>query len=230
MQEHSGILLVDKPLSWTSFDVVAKLRGALRHDTGVKKIKVGHGGTLDPLATGLLIVLVGQYCKRAQDFSGLDKRYVTTMKLGYVSETGDEEGKKRHQSDQVPTYNDVLAVARSFIGSYDQVPPAFSAKKVGGKRAYSLARRGEPVAIEPKRVTISQLEVTDYTYPYLTIDVTVSSGTYIRSLAEDIGVALECGAYVTQLRRTNIGSYCVEDARAVEVIARQPTQALLTDL
>lgn len=230
MQEHNGILLVDKPLSWTSFDVVAKLRGALRYDSGTNKLKVGHGGTLDPLATGLLIVLVGQYCKRAQDFSGLDKRYITTMKLGYISETGDEEGDKHHESDKVPTHDDVLGVADSFIGSYNQVPPAFSAKKIGGKRAYSLARRGELVTMDPKRVTIFKLEVTDYAYPYLTIDVIVSSGTYVRSLVEDIGAALECGAYVTQLRRTNIGGYSVEDARTVEVITRQPTQFLLTNL
>lgn len=230
MADYDGILLVDKPLTWSSFDVVAKIRGTLRRETGNRKIKVGHAGTLDPLATGLLIVLVGSYCKQAASFSGLDKRYVTTMRLGYESTTGDEEGEKRAISDTQPTQNEVMRACQSFIGEYDQIPPAFSAKKVDGKRAYDLARRGETVAIAAKQVIVSNLAVIDYAYPYLTIDTTVSSGTYVRALAEDIGKALRCGAYVTELRRTHIGSHSVADAHTVEQVSIEPKKYLLTNL
>lgn len=230
MVDHNGILLVDKSLSWSSFDVVAKIRGALRHESGKKKIKVGHAGTLDPLATGLLILLVGSYCKQAASFSGLDKRYKTTIKFGYESTTGDEEGEKRSVSAKQPSKGEVTQVCHSFIGEYDQVPPVFSAKKIDGKRAYDLARRGETVSIAAKRVTISSLAVIDYTYPFLTIDTTVSSGTYVRALAEDIGKALQCGAYVTELRRIQIGVHSVADAHNIEEVSNEPGRFLLTNL
>lgn len=195
-----------------------------------KKIKVGHAGTLDPLATGLLIILVGSYCKQAASFSGLDKRYKTTIKFGYESTTGDEEGEKRVISAKQPSEGEVTQVCDNFIGEYNQVPPVFSAKKIDGKRAYDLARRAEAVSIAAKRVTISSMVVIDYTYPFLTIDTTVSSGTYIRALAEDIGKALQCGAYVTELQRTQIGVYSVADARTVEEVSAEPEKFLLTNL
>lgn len=230
MRYSDGILLIDKPFSWSSFDVVAKLRGALKRESGKKKIKVGHAGTLDPLATGLLIVLVGSYCKQAADFSKFDKRYRATMKLGYESTTGDEEGEKRAVSHKQPGADQVARACQSFIGEYDQVPPAFSAKKVNGKRAYSLARRGEVVDIAAKRIKIVDLAVLDYTYPFITIDTTVSSGTYVRTLAEDIGKALQCGAYVTELRRTQVGSHSVDSAHTIEQVSDEPAKYLLTNL
>lgn len=209
----NSILLVDKPKGWTSHDVVAKVRSTLRQRSNeVQKIKVGHAGTLDPLATGLLVVLVGSYCKRAQEFSKLDKTYEVVMKLGETSTTGDAEGNKTKISRTKPSLEQMQAVFDGFIGEIKQTPPAYSAIKIGGKRAYKLARAGKEVKLEPRTVKIYSLQITDYNYPEVRFTTKVSSGTYIRSLVEDIGKKLGTGAYMSDLKRTEIGEFNLQKA------------------
>jgi tRNA pseudouridine55 synthase len=215
------ILLVDKPADWTSFDVVAKIRGFYRQQTGNKKVKVGHGGTLDPFATGLLLVLVGKATKRADTLLKLDKTYEFVAKLGETSTTGDPEGDITTHSTQItPSLEQVERVLESFRGVITQIPPKFSAIKVGGKRSYDLARAGKEVRLEPRTVTVYSLELADYTWPELKCVARVSSGTYIRTLAEDIGAALGVGAYCSQLRRTEVGSYHIKDAKSIESLTK----------
>jgi len=214
-----GILLVDKPAGWTSFDVVNYVRKqvAAAEDKKPKQVKVGHAGTLDPFATGLLIVLVGKdYTRRAAEFSKLDKTYEVTMHLGQTSSTGDPEGEITTVSDTIPTRSDLEKALLEFTGKIMQTPPAYSAIKLNGQRAYKLARAGKTVTIEPRQVTINRLELVDYKYPDVRLIVAVSSGTYIRSLVEDIGKALGAGAYTTQLRRTWIDSFDIKDAIAIK--------------
>lgn len=212
-----GLLLIDKPKGWSSFDVVAKLRGRIKHETGLKKPKVGHTGTLDPLATGLMLVVVGSYCKRAADFSKLDKTYEVTMKLGETSSTGDDEGEKTTISTQQPSSEEVERAIEQFVGTIQQTPPIYSAIKVDGKRAYDLARAGREVKLEPRQVTIYQIENVRYDYPTVTFVTRVSSGTYIRSLVTDIGEALKTGAYMSDLRRTEVGDYKLSDAAGIDI-------------
>lgn len=207
-----GLLLVDKPKGWTSFDVVAKVRGIIKHETGLKKPKVGHTGTLDPLATGLLVLTIGSYCKRAQEFSKLDKVYEVTMKLGQTSTTGDDEGEKTPVSDHQPDMDEITTAFEQFTGEISQVPPAFSAIKVGGKRAYDLARAGKEVKLEPRTVTIHSITDVRYAYPEVKFTTKVSSGTYIRSLVEDIGKELDTGAYMSDLQRTEVGEFKLANA------------------
>jgi tRNA pseudouridine55 synthase len=207
-----GFLLVNKPKGWTSFDVVAKIRGVIRHETD-RKVKVGHTGTLDPLATGLLIIVVGSYCKRAAEFSKLDKTYEVTMKLGETSTTGDEEGEKTSVSDRQPTEEEIKKALNSFAGESLQTPPAYSAVKVDGKRAYKLARQGKEVTIEPRKICINSIEMTDYSYPLVQFTADVSSGTYIRSLVVDIGEKLGTGAYMSELHRSQIGESSIKDTK-----------------
>lgn len=209
------VLLVDKPKEWTSFDVVGKVRYMLRQATG-QKIKVGHAGTLDPLATGLLIVLVGKATKRQDSFMKQDKVYEVEMKLGQTSTTADEEGEKTIVSDRQPTEEEVSEAVMSFLGTISQVPPAYSAIKIDGQRAYKLARAGKEVKIEPRTVTIHSMSELTYSYPLVSFTANVSSGTYIRSLVTDIGDKLTTGAYMSNLRRTSIGEYSVSDAVAPE--------------
>lgn len=216
---HDGIIFIDKPRGWTSFDVVAKLRGQLRRETGLKKPKIGHTGTLDPLATGLMIIVTGSYCKRAQEFSKLDKVYEVTMKLGVTSTTDDEEGEKTPVSDKKPSEKEVKAAVELFIGEIKQTPPAFSAIKINGKRAYKLAREGKPVVIDPRTVKIHSITEVNYKYPLVSFTAHVSSGTYIRSLVRDIGDKLGTGAYLADLRRTKVGDYTIERAHDVEDFA-----------
>lgn len=205
------VLLVDKPKGWTSFDVVGKIRSQLRSQTG-QKVKVGHAGTLDPLATGLLIVLVGKATKRQDDFMKQDKVYEVVMKLGQTSTTADEEGEKTVVSDREPSREEVEQALRQFVGEISQIPPAYSAIKVNGQRAYKLARAGKEVIIEPRDVTIYAIEQIEYEYPSIRFKAKVSSGTYIRSLVTDIGEVLGTGAYMSDLRRTAIGEYHIEQA------------------
>lgn len=210
-----GILLVDKPKGWTSHDVVAKVRNILKKETG-QKVKVGHTGTLDPMASGLLVLVVGSYCKRASEFSKLDKTYEATIKLGQTSSTGDAEGEKTPVSDKIPTEADIKNAIAYFMYGYEQTPPAYSAIKVDGKRAYKLAREGKEVKLEPRKVKINNLELTDYTYPEIRFVACVSSGTYVRSLAQDIGDKLGTGAYLTALRRTKVGQFSLENANNID--------------
>jgi tRNA pseudouridine55 synthase len=226
----NGKLLVDKPREWTSFDVVNYVRRMVATIEGKKpkQVKVGHTGTLDPLATGLLVLLVGNYTKRAAEFSGLDKTYEGTMKLGETSTTGDEEGEKTIVSSKQPTLVELQTVPQKFLGSITQIPPGYSAIKVNGKRAYKLARAGKTVELEPRPVQIHRLELGDYLYPEVHFVTEVSSGTYVRSLVEDMGKELQTGAYMTSLRRTSVGSFSVADALGVTSLTPEHLeQALL---
>lgn len=210
-----GILLVDKPATWTSFDVVNYVRKivAAVNGTKPKNTKVGHSGTLDPLATGLLVLLVGkEYTTQAAALTKLDKKYSVTMKLGYESTTGDDEGEKKFISNEVPSLEEIEACLVGFSGQIVQTPPIYSAIKVGGVRAYKLAREHKPVVLDPRPATIYRIELTEYKYPYVSLDVMVSSGTYIRSLVSDIGLSLQTGAYIEILCRTQVGNYSLDGA------------------
>ncbi len=219
-----GILLVDKPAGWTSFDVVAKIRGQLRRqyqEQGMKptkrQLKVGHAGTLDPFATGLLIVLLGDATKKADEFLKLDKVYEATIYLGKGSSTGDVEGEITDVSDRQPSKEEIEAVLKQFVGEITQIPPAYSAIKINGQRAYKLARKGEVVNIPERTITIYSLDLINYEYPYVKIRAHVSSGTYIRTLVEDIGASLEVGAYCKQLRRVAINHWYIGQAIDLQV-------------
>ncbi|UTX51750.1 tRNA pseudouridine(55) synthase TruB [Candidatus Saccharibacteria bacterium TM7i] len=214
LEEHS-VQLVDKPAGITSFGVVARVRRRLSEVLG-KKAKVGHTGTLDPFATGLMIIVTGKECRNAMQYSKLDKEYEATICLGQTSSTGDPEGEITDVSDVVPTDAAVQAALEQFTGEIKQRPPIFSAIKINGRRAYDLARKGEAVEMPERTVTIHALELIDYTYPNLRIRTHVSSGTYIRTLAEDIGKVLDTGAYCSELRRTKVGWWGVEDATPIE--------------
>lgn len=209
-----GILLIDKPAGMSSFGVVARIRRVLSAQAG-KKIKVGHTGTLDPFATGLMILVVGKECKNAGQYSKLDKVYEATFRLGQTSSTGDPEGEITDISNRQPSRQDIEKAASQFTGDIMQRPPIFSALKIGGQRAYKLARDGQTVDIPERPVTIHSLEVVDYAYPDIKIRTHVSSGTYIRSLAVDMGQALGTGAYCSQLRRTAISKWDVTQAQSL---------------
>lgn len=208
------VILIDKPTAMTSFGVVARIRRVLTNQVG-KRVKVGHCGTLDPFATGLLILVTGKETKRAMEYTKLDKVYEATFRLGETSSTGDPEGEKTKVSDVVPGIEEIQTTIQRFVGEVEQRPPIFSAIKVNGQRAYKLARKGEEVEIPTRMITIHSIELLDYTYPELTIRTHVSSGTYIRTLGVDIGAALGTGAYCSQLRRTKIGDWSIEDARTL---------------
>jgi len=226
-----GILLIDKPPGWTSFDVVNYVRKQVAAAEGKrpKQVKVGHTGTLDPFATGLLILLIGKdYTRRAGKFSKLDKTYEVTMRLGATSTTGDPEGETTPVNDKEPTLMEIKQAIKKFTGPITQTPPAYSAVKVGGQRAYKLARAGKTVTIEPRKVTINRLELVEYAYPEVKLITDVSSGTYIRSLAEDIGRVLGAGAYTTELKRTKISNYSLEDALTIADLSRETLAASLT--
>lgn len=210
--ERGQMLLIDKPPEWTSFDVVRKLRGL------VKTKKVGHAGTLDPLATGLLILCTGKYTKRINEYMAQEKEYTGTVTLGSVTDTFDLE------SEPVPvgSYEGLTpegvreVIASRFTGAIMQVPPIHSAIKKDGKRVYELARKGREVKLDPRPVVIKEFEVTGWDLPVLSFRVVCSTGTYIRSLANDLGAALGCGGYLSGLRRTRIGGFRVEQAMTVE--------------
>jgi tRNA pseudouridine55 synthase len=207
MNYKEGIYLINKPRGRSSFSMVAQVRRL----SGTKK--VGHAGTLDPEAEGLLIVLVGkEYTKKSDEFLKLPKTYEFTLKLGETSDTGDEEGAKTAVSAKKPTKKAILEALEAFTGETSQIPPQYSAVKINGVRAYKRARRGESVTIEPRKIVITRLDILNYAYPSLTLVADVSSGTYIRSLGEDIGTKLGTGAYCTQIRRTKIGENNLKDA------------------
>lgn len=215
-----GILLIDKPKGWTSFDVVAKVRGVLKQSSFVKP-KVGHTGTLDPLATGLLVLLVGNYTKKAPEFSQLDKTYEAIIELGANSSTGDAEGNITKISEDPPNLHKIEDIIDDFIGNVTQIPPIHSAIKIDGQRAYKLARAGKKVEMKPRNVVVHNLEIKRYNYPLLEVVAHVSSGTYIRSLAQDIGEKLGSGGYVKELKRTQAGKYLLSDALNLKKISAQ---------
>ncbi len=213
-----GILLVDKPAGISSFGVVARVRGIIKAETG-QKIKIGHTGTLDPAATGLMILVLGKYTKRAAEFSKLDKIYEAELTLGKTSTTGDREGEITEKSDKKPDLDKIEAVLKDFIGDISQVPPIYSAIKVDGRRAYDMARKGQEVKLEPRQVKIYSITDIKYAYSKLSFSVSVSSGTYIRTLAEDIGKELDTGAYLSALRRTSVGKFKTNQAISLEGIS-----------
>ena len=208
------ILLIDKPAGMTSFGVVARLCRVLSKQEG-KKVKVGHTGTLDPFATGLMIIVTGRMCRRAMEFTKLDKWYEAEIILGAESTTGDPEGELSRISGKRPDKSEIKQVLQKFTGKIEQIPPAFSAVKVNGRRAYQLARAGKEVDIPKRIVTIYALELIGYDYPVLKLRTHVSSGTYVRSLAADIGKELKTGAYCQNLRRIKIADYDVKNARVL---------------
>jgi tRNA pseudouridine55 synthase len=212
---NDGIILIDKPAGMTSFGVVARIRRVLTQRAN-KKVKVGHTGTLDPFATGLMILVTGKECKNAGHYTKLDKVYEATFRLGQISTTGDPEGDITDVADLQPSKEDVEKALKQFTGDIMQRPPIFSAIKINGQRAYKLARNGEQVEIPLRQVTVYSLELLDYTYPQIKIRTHVSSGTYIRSLAVDIGEVLGTGAYCTQLRRISIADWQVGDAKTLQ--------------
>jgi len=211
------LLLIDKPLEWTSFQVVNKLRWQLRQTFNLKKIKVGHAGTLDPLATGLLIICTGKMTKQINTFQEQIKTYTGTLKLGSTTPSYDLETEidQRFTTDHI-TNNVIHETINEFRGEIDQFPPVFSALKKEGKRFYEFARAGEKVEISSRKVTIHNFEILNIKNKTVNFSVTCSKGTYIRSLAHDFGKALKSGAHLTGLRRTKIGSFSVENATSIE--------------
>jgi tRNA pseudouridine55 synthase len=216
MHEDS-ILLIDKPAGITSFGVVARVRRRLSQELG-KKAKVGHTGTLDPFATGLMIIVTGKECRNAMQYSKLDKVYEATIHLGRTSSTGDPEGEIVAVDGPEPSFEEVSTVLTRFTGEITQRPPIYSAIKINGQRAYDLARKGVEVEMPERNITVYSLDLIDYAYPEIKIRVHVSSGTYIRTLAQDIGEALGTAAYCTQLRRTKVASLSVEDALSLDSV------------
>ena len=211
------VLLIDKPLQWTSFDVVNKIRHMLRHHLGVKKLKVGHAGTLDPLATGLLIICVGKATKRINKFMGLDKEYTGTFFIGGTTPSFDLETEADYSFDTSHISEQLIReTAKSFTGKINQVPPVYSAVKIDGKRVYLSARKKENVDIPARQVIIHEFEILEAGVPETAFRVKCSKGTYIRTLASDFGKALQSGAYLQSLRRIRIGEYHIDDAITIQ--------------
>lgn len=209
--EQGQVLLINKPLQWTSFDAVRKIRNLIR----IKK--VGHAGTLDPLATGLLIICTGKFTKRINEFMAQEKEYTGSFTLGATTPTYDLESEPtdfKPVGDIIP--EKIRAATKEFTGAIMQIPPAHSAIKVDGKRVYELARQGKEVKLEPRPVTIHSFEITEIEMPVIYFKVICSTGTYIRSLANDFGTALGCGAYLSSLCRTRIGNFSLNDAMTIE--------------
>ncbi len=207
------VLLFDKPYGWTSFDVVGKIRGLIRHRLGLKKTKVGHAGTLDPLATGLLIVCTGKLTKSIDSYQALEKEYSGTFFIGQTTPSFDLETQPGELSPtEHITYDTVIQTTKKFIGSFEQIPPQFSAKKIEGERAYTYARQGQTRVLKPKNVSIRKFNITKFELPEIGFNVVCTKGTYIRALARDFGEALQTGAYLKDLRRERIGGFLVSDA------------------
>lgn len=217
------ILYIDKPLGWTSFDAVKRVRGALLRRTSLKKLKVGHAGTLDPLATGVMIICTGRATKRIEELQASVKEYVATMALGATTPSFDLETEidATYPTDHI-TKDLVIETLSRFVGTIEQVPPSFSACKVDGQRAYLAARKGREVELRPKTLVIDEIELLDYSPESITVRIVCSKGTYIRALARDIGNALGSGAHLTALRRTRVGKVtldrCMKVDEAVELI------------
>lgn len=211
------MLCIDKPLGWTSFDAVKRLRGALSRRLGLKKIKVGHAGTLDPLATGVMIICTGRATKRIDELQAGVKEYIATIALGATTPSFDLETEidatypTAHITEEL-----VREVLGRFIGSIEQIPPAYSACKIDGHRAYDLARKGREVQLKAKTLVIDEIELLSFSPEEITIRTLCSKGTYIRALARDIGQALDSGAHLTALRRTRVGDITIDDCLSVD--------------
>ncbi len=215
--EEGQILLFDKPLYWTSFDLVNKIRIMIRNKLGIKKIKVGHAGTLDPLATGLMIVCTGKATKRITEFRDLDKEYVATIHFGETTSSYDLETEITGKfSTSHLTFELVEETLKGFLGEQQQIPPLHSAKFIDGKRAYEFARKGIKKELKPVTVNYREIELLSFMNPDAKVRVICSKGTYIRSFARDLGEALENGCYLAALERTSIGKYSLSDAFTLE--------------
>ena len=213
--EEGRVLLINKPLEWTSFDVVRKIRNT------IKVKKVGHAGTLDPLATGLLIVCTGKFTKKINEYMAKEKEYIGNFTLGAVTPTYDLESEpEKFVSIEDITEEMVYETAKKFIGKISQTPPIHSAIKQKGKPVYLLARKGIDVVIEPREITIHDFEITDISFPKISFKVVCTTGTYIRSLANDFGQSLACGAYLSGLCRTRIGEFTLDKALTIEEFSR----------
>ncbi len=211
--QEGKILLIDKPLDWTSFDVVNKVRWNIKKHYNFKKIKVGHAGTLDPKATGLLILCTGKFTKRIDEIQAESKVYTGTFKLGVTTPTYDTESEENEKFPTEHISEELIHEAtKQFIGDIEQFPPIHSAIKVDGKRLYELARAGKEVELKPRRISIFEFQISKIEMPFVEFEVHCGKGTYIRSLANDFGKALNSGAYLTELRRTKIGDFSVENA------------------
>jgi len=214
---NGEILLFDKSFDWTSFDLVQRVRNLLCRKLGIKKLKVGHAGTLDPLATGLMILCTGKATKQIEALQSKEKEYVATLKLGATTPSFDMETHEDSTQDATFVTREMFtATSNKYIGEIDQVPPVFSAVKINGKRAFDFARKGETPDIQPKKITISVIDILDFSLPEVKIKVVCSKGTYIRALARDLGEDLKCGAYLTALQRTRIGDFKLENAMTVD--------------
>ncbi len=215
--QEGEVLLIDKPLEWTSFDVVNYIRSFLRKVYDLKKLKVGHAGTLDPLATGLLIVCTGKMTKKINEYQGMDKVYVGQMKLGATTPSFDKETEEdQHFDISGITQAQLQQAAEKLTGEQEQIPPMYSAVKIDGKRAYELARKNQEGAIKSREVTIHSFQLLNTELPLIDFYVKTSKGTYIRSLVRDFGELLNNGAYLTALRRTKIGDFDVNNAWTLE--------------
>lgn len=215
--KNGEILYIDKPMGWTSFKVVGRMRWMLSRKIGVKRLKVGHAGTLDPLATGVLVVCTGKATKKIESLQTGVKEYVAEIRLGATTPSYDSE----HEVDQTYPWEHITResleeVLKTFEGDIEQVPPAYSACKIGGRRAYQLVRDGEEVALRSKQVRIDSIQLIECELPVIKIKVVCGKGTYIRSLARDIGLALESGGYITSLRRTRVGEATEDDCMTMD--------------
>jgi tRNA pseudouridine55 synthase len=211
------MLLMDKPLEWTSFDVVNKLRYSAKHITGLKKIKVGHAGTLDPLASGLMIVCVGSFTKKIESLMGLPKQYSGTFMLGSTTPSYDLETAV-DETFPLPKQDEgfLQSIGRQFVGTLEQIPPVYSAKKIDGQKAYNLARKGKEVNMKAAPIEITRFEIKMDRFPEISFVLDCSKGTYVRSLVHDFGRAAGSGAHLTSLRRTKIGTFSIDDAYNID--------------
>ena len=213
------LLLIDKPLEWTSFDVVKKVRNLIKKKLQIKKIKVGHSGTLDPLATGLLIVCTGEFTKRIEEIQGQEKTYTGQFTLGATTPSFDRETKANHTFNTTHITKQLLEkTTKQFVGEITQIPPVFSALKKDGKRLYDFARENEEVEIKERKVMVHSFEITDINFPEVNFKICCAKGTYIRSIVNDFGRALNSGAYLSKLCRTKIGKYNLKDAFSINEV------------
>ncbi|MBI1836604.1 MAG: tRNA pseudouridine(55) synthase TruB [Flavobacteriia bacterium] len=214
---EGSTIIVDKPLTWTSFDVVNKIRWNLKQALGIKKIKVGHAGTLDPLATGLLILCIGKHTKLIEEIMGGEKTYTGTILLGKTTPSYDLESDFNHEFETNHITEEMMQeICTTFLGETLQTPPIFSAKQIDGKRAYDLARAGIEIELKPNKIHISSFTINTQNFPQIDFEISCSKGTYIRSIANDFGQKLNSGGTLIALRRTKSGNYSINEAKSVE--------------
>lgn len=217
--EKGGVILLNKPYEWTSFQAVNKVKYLLKHYYDLKKVKIGHAGTLDPLATGLLILCIGKYTKKIEEYQAQEKEYTGTFYLGATTPCFDKEKEiDNYYPTEHITEEDIYKAAEAFLGEQDQIPPMFSALKVNGVRAYAFARENKDVELKSRKITIKEFEITRIALPEVDFRIVCSKGTYIRSIARDFGFYLNSGAYLTALCRTRIGEYTLKQAQELEDI------------